>query len=280
LISAAVIISVLLGLIAVDFQMGDDGWFGRPGLVLGLIAIAVAMLSAQELVHLFQKFLPSGRTTEAVLIAGISVTICSLPILWRDYPADCPIGILGWSMLALTFAAGSTLLLEILRFDDSGQSTNRVGLSVLIYAQLILLFGFLVAHTLLTTVKMSDAAAYFAGKSLGRNKLAPQLSPGKTVEGLIGSVFGALLGCIIVVHLVAPYIFKSQLNISWIWIVIYSIAVTLAGVVGDLSESMFKRDAKIKDSSSWLPGLGGVLDITDSLVFAAPVSWFLWVLTR
>ena len=220
---------------------------------------------------------------------------CCFPVLWKDYPADCAIGVLGWSMMATTFAIGMTLLLEILRFDDEGMATSRAGMASLIQVQLILLFGFLVGHrllfhenatgmialiTLITTVKMSDAAAYFVGKSLGRNKLAPKLSPGKTVEGLCGSLFGALLGCCIVLFLVSPYIFKQTLNISWGWIVVYSIAVTLAGVVGDLSESMFKRDAKIKDSSSWLPGLGGVLDITDSLLFSAPVSYFLWVLTR
>ena len=92
-------------------------------------------------------------------------------------------------------------------------------------------------------------------------------------------MFGALLGCGIVVYLVAPFIFKQTLNISGVWIVVYSVAVTFAGVVGDLAESMIKRDAKLKDSSTWLPGLGGVLDVTDSLVLAAPISYFLWVLT-
>ena len=295
LLSAAVIISVLLGLIYVDFRIGTVQGLSRPGVVLSAISVLLAMMSAYELVQLFQNQLQSTRWLEIVGISGVSVAICCAPVAWENYPPDCAIGMFGWSMMAMTFAVGMTLLIEIIRFQDNGQSSSKVAGAVLIHAQLILLFGFLIGHrllfhenstglialiALLTAVKTSDAAAYFAVKSLGKNKLAPSLSPGKTVEGLCGSFFGAFLGLAIVVYLVAPFIFEQKLNISVGWAVTYAIAVTIAGVVGDLAESMFKRDAKIKDSSSWLPGLGGILDITDSLVFAAPVSYFLWVLTR
>ena len=64
----------------------------------------------------------------------------------------------------------------------------------------------------------------------------------------------------------------------WWWFLVYGLMVTLAGMVGDLAESLLKRDAQIKDSSSWLPGLGGVLDVIDSLVFAAPVSFVIWLI--
>lgn len=295
LLSAAVIISVLIGLITVDYRLGIEDGLGRSGLVLALLAIIVAMMSAYELVGLFGRHLAGRGYKQNIAIAGVSVAVCCAPVLWRDYPMDCAIGLFGWSLMGLTFALGMTLLLQIIRFEDDGMATTRLGLLVLLHVQLILLFGFLVGHRLLfqdndlgmiafinliATVKMSDAAAYFVGRAFGKNKMAPNLSPGKTIEGLAGSVFGALLACTIVVFLVAPLIFKQTLNISWLWIVVYCVAVTFAGVVGDLAESMIKRDAKLKDSSTWLPGLGGVLDVTDSLVLSAPISYFLWVLTQ
>ena len=76
--------------------------------------------------------------------------------------------------------------------------------------------------------------------------------------------------------LVAPFIVTVPK--PWWWFLVYGIAVTLAGMIGDLAESLLKRDAQIKDSSSWLPGLGGVLDVIDSLVFAAPVSFVIWLI--
>ena len=295
LASAAVIIGLLIGLIFLDHYLGSDQSLGRSGMVLAVMAILVAMLAANEYVHLLKEHEPALNSNAHIIISGLAVMICSAPVCWRDYPPDCSIGLFGWDIIALTFAVGMTLLLEINRFSDDGSGTRRLGQSLIIFVLLILLFGSFVAHrllffdndigmialiTLITTVKLSDTAAYFAGKTFGRRKLSPLLSPGKTVEGLIGSFLGAILGTSIVVYGVAPLLFNKSLSIGIGWIVIYAIAINVAGVVGDLSESMLKRDAKIKDSSSWLPGLGGVLDIIDSLVLAAPISYFLWVLTK
>ena len=130
---------------------------------------------------------------------------------------------------------------------------------------------------LIATVKMSDAWAYFTGKSFGKHKLIPRLSPGKTVEGAIGAIFGGWFAAAIVVFLVAPYVFGTTIDKPWWWFLVFGFLVTLAGMIGDLAESLLKRDAQCKDSSSWLPGLGGILDIIDSLVFAAPMSYFLWL---
>jgi phosphatidate cytidylyltransferase len=69
-------------------------------------------------------------------------------------------------------------------------------------------------------------------------------------------------------------------NRPWWFFIVYGVVVTLAGMVGDLAESLLKRDAQIKDSGSLIPGLGGLLDVLDSLVFAAPVSFLIWVMTK
>ena len=295
LASAAVIISVVIGLMIGDYHLGTESGLGRPGLILGALAIIVAMMSCHELIHLARQHFPRLNLSYHLLVSGVAVALCCAPILWKDYPVDCAIGLFGWQMMALTWAAGMTSLIEILTYSEDGKGTARSGCSIMIHVQIVLLMGFLIAHrllfgenltgifamvTLITTVKMSDAGAYFAGKSLGKHKLAPKLSPGKTIEGCFGSIAGALAGSSIVLCIVNPLLFKSELSFPIWWIVVYSLLTTVAGIIGDLTESMLKRDAKIKDSSSWLPGLGGVLDVTDSLVLAAPVSYFMWVLLK
>jgi len=138
-------------------------------------------------------------------------------------------------------------------------------------------YGILTLVTLIATVKLSDSFAYFAGKRFGTIKLAPELSPGKTLQGSLGAPVGGCLAAAICLFVVAPMIFDITVQKPWWWFLVYGILVTAAGMMGDLAESLIKRDCNTKDSSSWLPGLGGVLDILDSMVFAAPVSYFLWI---
>ena len=114
--------------------------------------------------------------------------------------------------------------------------------------------------------------AYFVGKSLGRTKIAPVLSPKKTLEGAFGAVLGGVGGAALMFYVIGPQIFKVTQVPSFLFVLLYGLSVTVAGMIGDLAESYIKREAQIKDSSSWLPGLGGVLDVADSLVFSAPIS--------
>jgi phosphatidate cytidylyltransferase len=115
----------------------------------------------------------------------------------------------------------------------------------------------------------SDIGGYFAGIFLGKHKLAPSISPKKTWEGLGGS----LAACLIAGWLTLVFLLSDQ----WWQGLLFGFAVTVAAIVGDLVESMIKRDLGIKDMGSLLPGHGGVLDRIDSLLFAAPVAWLLLV---
>jgi phosphatidate cytidylyltransferase len=118
----------------------------------------------------------------------------------------------------------------------------------------------------------SDSGAYFAGRFFGKRKLAPKISPNKTVEGLIGGVFS----CIFFVALVTGvyyYIMQSNgetVTIYYLPLLLISICGSLVGVVGDLSASMIKRQCKIKDFGTIMPGHGGILDRFDSVAFIAP----------
>lgn len=110
----------------------------------------------------------------------------------------------------------------------------------------------------------TDTGAYFAGRSFGKRKLAPKVSPGKTVEGFIGGVSLA------VVISVLAY-FSNLINIKFNVFFISSLLAILVSVLGDLTESMFKREAGIKDSGNLIPGHGGLLDRIDSLTAAVPI---------
>lgn len=116
---------------------------------------------------------------------------------------------------------------------------------------------------LLALTICSDTFAYFFGKYLGNKKLAPRISPGKTIVGLGGGIFGALITAVVIIY-------YSYLPLPSYLIVIFSLIMCLAGVCGDLFESLIKRCYNLKDSGNILPGHGGILDRVDALIFAAP----------
>jgi phosphatidate cytidylyltransferase len=119
---------------------------------------------------------------------------------------------------------------------------------------------------LLAVIISSDVLAYFVGHAVGRRKLAPQVSPGKTVEGALGGLAGGALASAVVGSL----LFKDQpLGV----IVTLGVLVAVAGIVGDLLESLFKRYVGVKDSGTLFPGHGGVLDRIDAFLLAAPLVY-------
>jgi phosphatidate cytidylyltransferase len=107
--------------------------------------------------------------------------------------------------------------------------------------------------------------------------MAPYLSPGKTWEGAVGAMLFAVLGSWVVFHFLRRHMIAGEIVelSAWQWIA-YGLLVGVTGMVGDLAESLLKRDAGAKNSSAWMPGLGGVLDVLDSILFAAPVAYLCW----
>jgi phosphatidate cytidylyltransferase len=120
----------------------------------------------------------------------------------------------------------------------------------------------------------SDTAAYFTGRAFGRRKLIPKVSPGKTVEGAIG----ALVGTAIVAVLYTWVLGRFQVNQLGIGAALaFGVLISVAAQVGDLAESLLKRDAGVKDSGTLFPGHGGVLDRVDSLLFTLPIAYFFFL---
>ena len=118
---------------------------------------------------------------------------------------------------------------------------------------------------LLVLLWVGDSLAYFTGRAIGRHKMAPELSPGKTWEGAVAILLGSLL----VGFAAARWIALPALHLGAM-----AVLANLAGQLGDLTESAYKRAAGAKDSGALLPGHGGMLDRVDSLIFAAPVVWY------
>ncbi len=121
----------------------------------------------------------------------------------------------------------------------------------------------------------SDTAAFFIGRAFGRHKLAPQISPGKTREGAVGGLLGAIL---VSLFFILPTTFA--LPMVWWQAVLLGLLVSIFGQLGDLAESLFKRNMGAKDSGKLLPGHGGLLDRIDSVVFAGVVVYYyvVWVI--
>jgi phosphatidate cytidylyltransferase len=146
-----------------------------------------------------------------------------------------------------------------------------MGLAAIVYCSVTL--GFLVIlpresiFVLFAIIWAGDVAAYYGGRAFGRHALAPKVSPKKTVEGAVAGLIASIAAGIFA----GVWLWGE----SWITFAGISAATAVAGQLGDLAESVLKRSAGVKDSSSILPGHGGILDRLDSLFFAAPVFyWF------
>ena len=290
-------------LVWLDFWLATDGVLGRAGVVLVSLSLILGVLTAIEFYGLWKS--DAGQTprcqsaTVMAIGTALMIVVASIPVLWRDYPTDCAIGYFGWTFAGVVAGLFVSFFAEAKKFGGStevpGAVAGRISMSVLVYVYLAMLFGFilpirnleqsnsiglLAVILLIATVKTSDGAAYFAGKSFGKRKLAPALSPGKTIEGSLAAPLGGCFAAAIVIFAVAPLIFGMTVERPWWFFIVYGVVVTVAGMVGDLAESLLKRDAQIKDSGSMIPGMGGLLDVLDSLVFAAPVSFLIWVATK
>jgi phosphatidate cytidylyltransferase len=179
------------------------------------------------------------------------------------------------------------------RYRAPGKSVSQLGATVLSFAYVGLLFSFLIQLraiepseqgivalvSLIAIVKVGDTGAYTIGRLVGRNKMTPTLSPGKTWEGAAGAIaFSALAAWLILALWVqrdSRLAAGASLSVlAWLG---YGALVGVTGLLGDLAESLLKRDLGRKDSSAWMPGFGGVLDLLDSILFAAPVAYLCWV---
>jgi len=145
------------------------------------------------------------------------------------------------------------------------------------YIKIALLFppdtqGMVVALWVVAVAKFSDIGGLLIGSWLGKHKLAPDISPGKTWEGLIGGILSSMTVAGLTVALL-PNWFPAKLD--WHWAILIAIPIASISALSDLLESVIKRQAEVKDSGKTIPGIGGAFDLIDSLLLSAPISFLL-----
>jgi phosphatidate cytidylyltransferase len=226
-------------------------WANLSSLTTQVVRVSYALLIAALAI----KVLPGLSTAWVLSIAVFWWVVASILVL--TYPGSSRM----WSQPWVSTLLGLVILLPMwkaLVFIREARFTPLEDFNVL----------FLILYVLLL-VWAADVGAYFSGKAWGKAKLAPNVSPGKSWAGAWGGVTAALI-----LGVVAAYLMGLSLLHSLLFLLI-TMLTAMVSIIGDLTESMFKRTRGIKDSSALLPGHGGVLDRIDSLLAAIPVFVFL-----
>jgi phosphatidate cytidylyltransferase len=272
--------AVLIGLAAV--LLLEDRWFAPWYPVLLVCYLGAVFVAARELLQL----LPDDVRPTEWLTVGFTVLIGAMN-WWSAVREPGPFD--AWHLVGGCVVAGTVVafLREMWRFEGPNQLTIKIALTTFTLVYLGILPSFLaqlrwlpsdrstVALALAVFVpKCNDIGAYFTGKFLtgrilGRTPMTPVLSPKKTVQGGVGGMLTSV-GVAVGVQANWPVIPGG-----WVGAVALGLIVGLAGILGDLAESLIKRDVQAKDASQAIPGFGGVLDVVDSLLFAAPMV-YLW----
>jgi len=248
--------------------------------LFSLAVAVVAMLAGWEYLGLAHR---CGANPPRI---AVMVALAALFVVHFQWPDETPasFGILGMGLLVYC---------TFLKPVQGTMADAAASIFCLLYTGLTLLAlptlhelsnGPSLLAFLLCVIWVGDTAAYYVGRALGRHKMAPTLSPGKTWEGAVGSLAGAMLVTYGLVQLAAllqkwDIALLSYPDDLWYWLILAAV-VNAAGQVGDLSESGLKRSAGVKDSGSLLPGHGGVLDRIDALLLAAPVLWYAQVIRQ
>lgn len=239
-----------------------------PTVILALVLAPVVLLGGVEWTRLAAL---DSLLEKSLYLLVLVLSMAGLALIFHALPQ--------WSTLFFTLF-WILVTVKLIRYRPASApvsnkfSKSVMGLLVLAPAWVSLLVihglyedGPYLVLFLMVLIWVADSCAYFTGRRWGRVKLAPEISPGKTREGVYGALAGAAL-CGALLYLLRPE------TGSLMQLIIFSVVVALCSVVGDLYESLLKRQAGLKDSGNLLPGHGGVLDRIDSLTAAAPVFLF------
>ena len=264
--------ALVIGTLTYDLRSG-----GVRG--LAVLAAVIVLLGGREYVRMARSMAP-GLALGSILVPALALALSPLaPAL------GLPAG--PWGMVAAGIGLGWIFVDQLFRRAIDGFFPH-VGAGLLGIAYLGLPLHALLCLADLTsadgsrrgmglllvfvaTVKLCDVTAFFGGKAMGRNKMCPSISPGKTWEGFASSFIGSVGGAYLFTWIAVTYLGVTPFA-GWWQPAVWGLILGPLGVLGDLAESAMKRAAAVKDSGASMPGFGGVLDIYDALVIAAPVA--------
>lgn len=266
----------------VVFSLGILVWFSSNPIVGWILVSLVALMSAGgvwEYANLARSKGISFSSYLMILVAVCQIFAFYVTQIWLDLP-DLPV-------VVLALGAG---LFFITHFRDSEDALTHIAIEFFgvcyVAVPLSFMLGILFQSStfqsfqdgrwwlvyLIAVTKVTDIGAYFVGRLWGKRRLAPNLSPRKTVEGALAGFICAILMSL-GFALLAKNTIGPSFSLSIPFALVLGILLGIFGQIGDLSESLLKRDAAVKDSNK-LPGFGGVLDMIDSLIFTAPIVYF------
>lgn len=251
----AVLLSVAAGASAWEFYRlavvtGTGPLWGHGIVLSALVPLAVHA-------HFLGLWTPPPSLVMLVVLELLTVA------LWDRASRGKPLEVVGITVLGVAYTGGMLSFAYALRHHP--YAVGATAGAALVALPLILTW-------------CTDAGSFFVGRAIGKRKLMPEVSPKKTVAGAIAGLGVGVLVSVAYARLALPPL--AQLGLSFAGAVAFGAIVSVAAQVGDLVESMFKREAGVKDSSSLIPGHGGALDRVDSLLFALPVGFVMlgWLL--
>ncbi len=297
LLSSFILISVLATAAYFDWKWGQPDSLAMPGILAMILLSLFAALAAVEFAMLTLPAVSGTALHQGVMILATVAVVAScccnsvLPLAWQATDGGGR-----WLLASLVGGGLLSIGVEMFQFGKANATASthhvigRVAATVLamVYIGIPLgvlgllrqtpsnSFGLWALLTVLAIPKIADSGAFFVGRAWGRRKLIPRISPGKTIEGAIGGFVFGMLGSLLLCYVIAPGLFRMPSPLTLPLAIAYGAWISLAGMLGDLAESMFKRDAKIKDSGGWLPGLGGMLDVVDSVLAASLAAYLFW----
>ena len=255
-----IITGVILGVVVIGtILFADTLW-------IKILFAVVLFAASRELLVLTIKVADIPAALVAALFVMLfwgSLTVVNpLLIYWQSLAGLALWILIAFGLLAYRYNGNWPLLPRVLMLGI-GLDLLWICVHDLIYLREVYGGGMLLY--LFSLVWIADIGAYFSGRKFGKHKLAPTISPGKTWEGLVGGLLANL------VWIVSIYQLSSGWGLGLLQFLLISLAASLISVVGDLFESILKREAGVKDSGKLLPGHGGVLDRVDSVIAAAPI---------
>jgi phosphatidate cytidylyltransferase len=277
LLVSALLIPLAIGLLVWDAK------FGEPAPLLFVLCVAIALRCGWETLQLLRRPQSEPRFAPVAVCLSFLVTMTWLPH-WISSPLVPD--------LAESFALCVLLLLaaRAIGFRAPGGHLQLLGAKIATVAYVGVLLcltagmrwmgaegnGYQQLGSLIVSVKMGDVGAYTLGRLFGRRKMSPHLSPGKTWAGAVGAVLGGIVGALLWLHLVSGWFGFEWDHRRWPFTMAFGAVIAVAGLMGDLCESLIKRDAGVKDSAPLMPGFGGLLDLMDSILYAGPIALLMW----